>query len=67
MLVAGRSISTDRAINGSTRVMPVCLAMGEAAGLAAAMAADKAEPDIRSVDTTDLRQRLKEYGAYLPE
>ncbi len=67
VLVAGRSISTDRAINGSTRVMPVCLAMGEAAGIAAAMAAGKDTPDTRSVDTWQLRRRLRRYGAYLPE
>lgn len=66
LLVAGRSISTDRAINGSTRVMPVCLAMGEAAGIAAAMAAQEDIPDTRSVDTVELRNRLRAYGAYLP-
>lgn len=67
VLVAGRSISTDRAINGSTRVMPVCLAMGEAAGIAAAMAANGDVPDARSVDTALLRERLRSYGAHLPE
>ena len=65
VLVAGRSISTDRIVQGSTRVMPVCLAMGEAAGLAAAMAVESA--DVRSVDTDRLRARLIEYGAYLPD
>jgi len=65
VLVAGRSISTDRIVQGSTRVMPVCLAMGEAAGLAAAMAV--ASADVRSVDTDRLRTRLTEYGAYLPD
>ena len=67
VLVAGRSISTDRAMQGSTRVMPVCLAMGEAAGLAAAAAAREDSPDIRSVDTKRLRKRLREYGGYLPK
>jgi hypothetical protein len=45
--------------------MPVCLAMGEAAGLAAAMAA-AGDGRSRSVDTDDLRKRLRAYGAYLP-
>jgi hypothetical protein len=67
VLVAGRSISTDRAVQGSTRVMPVCLCMGEAAGLAAAMAASARELDIHKINTDQLRNRLTEYGAYLPE
>ena len=67
VLVAGRAISSDRAVQGSTRVMPVCLAMGEAAGLAAAIASTSDVVDTHAVDTNDLRQRLREYGAYLPE
>jgi hypothetical protein len=67
LLVAGRSISTDRAVQGSTRVMPVCLCIGEAAGLAAAMAASVRDPDIRTVNTDQLRARLRGYGAYLPQ
>ena len=66
VLVAGRSISTDRHVQGSTRVMPVCLAMGEAAGAAAAMAARAAPADVHAVDTDALRRRLREAGAYLP-
>ncbi len=67
VLVAGRSISTDRAVQGSTRVMPVCLCMGEAAGVAAAMAAADERQDIRAVDTDALRATLKQHGAYLPD
>jgi hypothetical protein len=47
--------------------MPVCLAMGEAAGLAAALAARSAEKDVHAVDTDHLRQRLREENAYLPD
>ena len=65
ILVAGRSISCDRIVNGSIRVMPVCLAMGEAAGAAAAMAA-AGDTDVHNVDTYKLRQLLREAGAYLP-
>jgi hypothetical protein len=36
LLVAGRCISTDRLMQGSTRVMPACFATGEAAGAASA-------------------------------
>jgi hypothetical protein len=66
VLVAGRSISCDRPVQGSVRVMPCCLATGEAAGLAAALAAGADAPDTRAVDTDDLRSRLRQYGAYLP-
>lgn len=66
VLVAGRSISTDRAVQGSTRVMPVCLCMGEAAGIAANIAGKTEEPDVHKVDTDALRSILKKNGAYLP-
>jgi len=65
VLVAGRSISCDRPVQGSVRVMPVCLATGEAAGLAAALAA-KSDANTHNVDTNILRMRLKEEGVYLP-
>lgn len=67
VLVSGRCISGDREINGSVRVMPVCLATGEAAGLAAAMAAEKTAGDVHAVDTAALRERLRAEGAYLPD
>ena len=68
VLVAGRSISCTRALQGSTRVMPVCLAMGEAAGIAARMAAAEKEKDVdvHTVDTRRLRDTLRANGAYLP-
>jgi len=65
VLVAGRSVSTDRVVQGSTRVMPVCLVMGEAAGAAAVMTLETA--DVHAVDTDRLRARLRDCGAYLPE
>lgn len=67
VLVAGRSISCERIVQGSVRVMPVCLAMGEAAGLAAAQAAQYHDGDVHAMDTVRLRQRLKAEGAYLPD
>jgi len=65
-LVAGRSISCEQIVQGSIRVMPVCLAMGEAAGMAAAQAA-AAAGNMHEVPITQLRERLKEQGAYLPD
>ena len=66
VLVAGRAISSDRAMNGSLRVMPACFATGEAAGLAAVMAG-QGNSDTRAVDVAELRTRLRAQGAFLPE
>jgi hypothetical protein len=66
VLVAGRGISCERAVQGSIRVMPVCLAMGEAAGIAATQALRGHAGDVHAVVPDRLRQRLRELGAYLP-
>ena len=66
VLVAGRSISTDRITQGSLRVMPSCLCEGEAAGIAAYMACH-GDKNIHNVDTNALREKLKSYDAYLPD
>lgn len=47
VIVAGRCISSDRAANGSLRVMGSCLATGQAAGSAAAHFARKKLMDMR--------------------
>ncbi len=65
VLVAGRCISTDRQAYGSVRIMACCLNTGEAAGLAAAMAA-KCSGDVHSVSTDKLRKKLLTHGAFLP-
>ncbi|HHX71488.1 MAG TPA: FAD-dependent oxidoreductase, partial [Clostridiales bacterium] len=61
---AGRSISTDRYMQSSVRVMPGCYITGQAAGAAAALA--KASGDVRGVDVNALRSALIAQGAYLP-
>lgn len=66
MLVAGRSISCEQIVQGSVRVMPVCLAMGEAAGMAAAKAAMFHSGEVRQVSADELRSSLQKAGAYLP-
>jgi hypothetical protein len=65
VLVAGRCVSSDRKVNGAIRVMPACYITGQAAGLAAAVAAGT-EPNVHAVDVRDLQMRLKSLGAYLP-
>lgn len=66
VLVAGRSISCDHTVHGSIRVMPVCLAMGEAAGVAAAQALKNQPVDIHTINVENLRQILRKNGGYLP-
>ena len=56
LLVAGRSISATHEAQGSIRVMFQCMAMGEAAGLAAAMCA-KSGTIPRALDVQELRKR----------
>jgi len=67
VLVAGRSISTDRIVNGATRVMPVCLVLGEAAGIAAFLAINSSSSNVHEIDVSLLRGKMINYGAYLPE
>lgn len=67
VLVAGRSISCEQIVQGSVRVMPVCLAMGEAAGAAAAQAVATGVDDVHQLDVERLRARLRNAGGYLPE
>lgn len=58
LLVAGRSISMERVVLASVRVMPNCLAMGEAAGLGAAIAASKGI-GVRAIDVKDVQAKIK--------
>ena len=61
LLVAGRCISADDEIMGRLRLIPVCSATGEAAGVAAAMAAVQKVP-VDGVDVGQLQARLAEQG-----
>lgn len=66
LLVAGRSISADHTALASARVMATCMAIGHAAGAAAALAA-RAGASTRQVDVRRLQDMLREQGAYLAE
>jgi len=65
VLVAGRCISTDRSLQASIRVMPGCYITGQAAGIAAALAAS-ANGRVRDVSVPELQRRLRAAGAHLP-
>ena len=65
LLVAGRSLCADRAVQGAVRVMPFCFAMGEAAGTAAALAAREHKGEVRRVNISTLQTQLREQGVWL--
>lgn len=64
LLVAGRAISATSDAAGAVRVMPPCMAMGHAAGIAAAIAA-LGGTSPRNVDAAEVRSRLRNEGAFL--
>lgn len=66
VLVAGRCFSAEREAHASARVMGGCLAMGQAAGIAAALDSQQSDlPDVRKTDMKALRSKLIESGAIL--
>jgi hypothetical protein len=64
LYVAGRCASMTHGAQSAARVTGPCFAMGEAAGLAAAMALSAGLPG-DAVDVTVLQRRLEDQGAYL--
>jgi hypothetical protein len=64
LLVAGRSISATRQAMASIRIMPICSAIGEAAGTAAALSASDGKAP-RDLDPGLLRETLKSQGVLL--
>lgn len=64
LLVAGRCVSASHEALGAIRVMPCAFALGQAAGAAAAIAAETRVPP-RTVEVRRLQETLVEQGAYL--
>ncbi len=65
IIVAGRCVSSDRLANSGLRVQAPCMAMGQAAACAAAIAAkDGISPG--DVPLDKLHALLKEHGAIIP-
>ncbi|MCX5749007.1 MAG: FAD-dependent oxidoreductase [Candidatus Saganbacteria bacterium] len=62
LLVAGRCISVTHEALSSMRIMPVCMALGQAAGAAAAISLKK-HVTPRKIDYCDLRKVINEQGA----
>lgn len=65
LIVAGRSISATNVAMSSFRVTPSVMAIGEAAGVGAALAALHHEGDMHKVSHHDVQQRLLEGDAIL--
>lgn len=64
LICTGRMVSVERDVLGPIRVMAPCMAMGEAAGTAAAMASNGR---FAGIDTSTLRRRLQDRGAIVEE
>ncbi len=65
LLIAGRACSATQGAQASFRVIPISGAMGQAAGLAAALAVSQ-NKTVRNVDIAALQKKLKFNGAILP-
>lgn len=63
-IVAEKSISVSNLVNGTTRLQPVVLEIGQAAGVFAALAVQK-KCSVREVKVRDVQKELLEAGAYL--
>jgi glycine/D-amino acid oxidase-like deaminating enzyme len=64
LLVAGRCLSAEPHALGSTRVMAICMATGQAAGVAAALAAKQGKQP-RGLVIAELQDELRDQGAIL--
>lgn len=64
LLVAGRCVSATHEGIASLRIQSACMVMGQAAGTACALAAEKQIP-LEEVEIFVLQQRLRAQGAYI--
>lgn len=65
IIVAGRCVSSDRLANSGLRVQASCMAMGQAAGAAAALAA-RTNTTPLDVPLEDIRTMLRTHAAIIP-
>lgn len=63
-IVAEKSISVTNLVNGSTRLQPVVLELGQAAGALAALAV-KSHKDVSEVSVRSVQNEVLEAGGYL--
>ena len=65
IIVAGRSVCSDRLANSGLRVQASCMGMGQAAGAAAALAAKTGTTPLK-VPLIEIHSLLREHGAIIP-
>ncbi len=65
-MVAGRCVSSDRLANSGLRVQASCMAMGQTAGVAAALASRHNTTPLK-VPLKKIREMLVDHGAIVPE
>lgn len=65
LLAAGRCVSSDQLANSALREQASCMAMGQAAGASAALAARNATTPLH-VPLAGLRRELARHGAIVP-
>ena len=65
ILVAGRCVSSDRLANSGLRVQASCMGMGQAAGVAAALAAKSGTTPL-AVPLEEIHTLLREHGQIVP-
>ena len=64
IIVIGKCISASHIAHGSTRLMPIVMAEGEAAGVAAKLAVESGR-ELRDIDIAELQRRLETQGVSL--
>lgn len=64
LMVAGRNIGVDAKVMASSRIMPVCMALGEAAGYGAALAVERGV-EAHEVDVRRVREMILENNGML--
>ncbi|HME56148.1 MAG TPA: FAD-dependent oxidoreductase [Candidatus Lokiarchaeia archaeon] len=66
MIVAGRPISTTHVAHSAIRIMPICSAIGHAAGVAAGLAMKEARPvSFKEIAAEEIQRVLRKQGAVL--
>jgi hypothetical protein len=65
IIVAGRCVSSDRLANSGLRVQASCMGMGQAAGVAATLAAKSGTTPLE-VPLTEIHSMLREHGQIVP-
>ena len=67
LMVAGRNLGAEFVAQSSIRVIPTCRAMGEAAGIAAAMACRETDVNLHTLDGAGVHAEMVRRGAIFAE